>query len=201
MITDETKPEDFKNPMDKRVDYSHIKGWGVDMDPKNDPTYPMKKRTDEEQFGYTWDRPTQQDVTVEILKSVERPNLTAVFGTSTPPSGLNGMIRRFAFKYSESDYRRWLSLTMADRIGVYEGIVEDLAKGHVPNFIAERGWTAEWKYDRKNLIIKVAVGTAVTVGLIALLAGAQKRRKNKKLSYQGSHDSFNNYDESYNYER
>jgi hypothetical protein len=29
-------------------DYSHIKGWGVDADPKNDPTYPMKHRTNDE---------------------------------------------------------------------------------------------------------------------------------------------------------
>ena len=182
MITDETKPEDFKNPMDKRVDYSHIKGWGVDMDPKNDPTYPMKKRTDEEQFGYTWDRPSLQPVDVEILKSVERPNLTAVFGTSTPPSGLSGMMRRMAYKYSESDYRRWLPLVMADRIGVFEGIIEDLAKGHIPNIPAERGWTAEWKYNRKNFVVKVAVGTAVTVGLIALLAASQKRKETKNFA-------------------
>jgi len=187
MITDETKPEDFKNPMEGRpTSYSHIKGWGVDMDPKNDPTYPMKKRTDEEQLGYTWERPTQQEPTVEILKSVERPNLTAVFGTSSPPSGLNGMIRRFAFKYSESDYRRWLSLTMADRIGVWEGIAEDLAKGHIPNIPKERGWNAEWKYNRQNFVIKVAVGTAVTVGLIALLAAAQKRKSERHVAYHTS---------------
>ena len=41
-------------------DYSHIKGWGIDADPKNDPTYPMKNRTNEEHKGYSWDRPTLQ---------------------------------------------------------------------------------------------------------------------------------------------
>lgn len=182
MITDETKPEDFKNPMDKRPDYSHIKGWGADMDPKNDPTYPIKKRTDEEQLGYTWERPSLQPVEVEILKSVERPNITAVFGTSSPPSGLSGMLRRMAFKYSESDYRRWLPLVMADRIGVYEGILDDFSKGHIPNIPAERGWNSEWKYNRKNFVVKIAVGTAVTVGLIVLLAASQKRKKAKKFA-------------------
>src|SRR4051794_32757819 len=73
-------------------DYSHIKGWGIDADPENDPTYPMRQpRTDEEQNGYSWNRPTLQVVDREILHSIERPNLTAVFGTSTPPSGLSGV--------------------------------------------------------------------------------------------------------------
>lgn len=105
MITDETKPSDFKKS--EQADYTHIKGWGIDADPENDPVYPMKKRTDEEHEGYTWERPEQQPDEVEILKSVERPNLTAAFGTASPPEGLNGEIRKFAFKYSESSYGRY----------------------------------------------------------------------------------------------
>jgi threonine dehydrogenase-like Zn-dependent dehydrogenase len=35
-------------------------GWGVDADPENDPTYPMKKRNNGEHAGYTWQRPSQQ---------------------------------------------------------------------------------------------------------------------------------------------
>lgn len=183
MMTDETRPEDFKNPMDKRPDYKNIKGWGIDMDPKNDPTYPMKKRTDEEQFGYTWDRPTQQPIDIEVLKSVERPNITAVFGTASPPSGLNGMIRRFAYKYSESDYRRWLSLVLADRVGVYEGIIEDFMKGKVPNLPAERGWNAELKYNKKAFVTKAAVGAAITVGIIALVMASRSKKKKKAVQY------------------
>lgn len=175
MMTDETRPSDFKRP--KSADYSHIKGWGIDADPKNDPAYPMKRRTNEEQLGYTWERPEQQPADVEILKSVERPNLTAVFGTSSPPSELSGMIRRIAYKYSESSYGRWLPLVMADRIGMVEGIIEDLAKGHIPNIPAERGWTAEWKYNRRNLILKVAAGAAVTAAVIVLLS--QKNKKSR----------------------
>jgi hypothetical protein len=61
----------------------HIKGWGIDADPLNDPTYPIKARTDEEQEGYTWKRPTQQPRQgVEILRSNERKNMPAVFGTT-----------------------------------------------------------------------------------------------------------------------
>jgi hypothetical protein len=174
-LTDETSPSDFKNI--RGGDHSDIKGWGIDADPKNDPTYPMKHRTDEEQKGYTWERPEQQQDDVEILKSVERPNLTAVFGTSSPPSGLSGAIRRVAYKYSESSYGRWLPLILADRIGAVEGVIEDFARGHIPNIFAERGWTAEWKYNRKNFVTKVAVGAAVITAVIVLLS---MRNKNKK---------------------
>lgn len=166
MIGDETKPEDFRN--ERGGDHSHIKGWGIDRDPKNDPTYPMKNRTDEEIEGYTWERPEQQPVTVEVLKSVERPNIPAVFGNTVPPSGLSGALRRLAFKYSESSYGRWLPLVMADRIGEVEGIFEDLGNGHIPNLFAEHGLKSEWKYNRKNFVLKSAVTAAAIAGAILL---------------------------------
>lgn len=157
-------------------DYSHIKGWGIDADPKNDPTYPMKHRTDEEQKGYSWDRPTQQPVNIEVLHSNERPNVTAVFGTSVPPSGLSGMIRRYAFKYGEGSFAHWIPLLLADRVNVVEGIVDDLRHGHIPNIFAEKGWKAEWQHNPQGLVKKVLVGVVVTSTIIALLA-----RKNKSL--------------------
>ena len=146
---------------------AQVKGWGVDADPKNDPTYPMKKRNNGEHAGYSWERPPQQPVTVEVLHSNERPNLTAVFGTSTPPSGLSGMLRRFAFQYSESSYGHWLPLMLADRVGVVEGILGDLAHGHIPNIPGELGVKAEWKHNRKNLILGVILGVAVASAVIS----------------------------------
>ncbi|WP_295200560.1 hypothetical protein [uncultured Chryseobacterium sp.] len=62
---------------------------------------------------------------------------------ASPPEGINGAIRKFAFRYSESSYSRWLPLVLADRIGVIEGIIDDLKNGHLPNIFAERGWGAE----------------------------------------------------------
>ncbi len=94
--------------------YSHIKGWGVDADPKNEPTYPMKKYTGDDHLRLDYIRPVQQPVNVEVLHSNERPNVTATFGTPNPPSGLSGMIRRYAFRYSESSYGHWLPLLLAD---------------------------------------------------------------------------------------
>jgi hypothetical protein len=155
---------------ERRIDPSQVKGWGADADRGNDPTYPMKKRNDGEHEGYTWERPAQQPVDVEVLHSNERPNVSAAFGTSTPPAGLSGMIRRFAFKYSESSYGHWLPLMLADRVGVVEGYLEDLSRGHVPNVFAERGWKAEWKHNRKSLVTRVAVGAVLASAAVAFLS-------------------------------
>ncbi len=144
-------------------DPSEIKGWGVDIDQKNDPTYPMKNRNDGEHAGYSWERPPQQPITVEVLHSNERPNVTSVFGTTTPPSGLSGRFRRFAFRYSESSYGHWLSLVLADRVGAVEGVLDDLKHGRIPNVFAERGWKAEWRHNRANLVGRVLL----RVGLIS----------------------------------
>ncbi|MDP8900563.1 MAG: hypothetical protein M3N33_05340 [Actinomycetota bacterium] len=148
-------------------DTSQIAGWGVDIDPKNDPTYPMKHRTDGEHAGYAWERPPQQPVTVEVLRSIERSDLTSAFGTSTPPSGASGAIRRFAFKYSESSYAHWLPLMLADRVAVAEGVVEDLKNGRAPNIFAEWGWKAEWEHNRAGLLRRVLVQAGLLYAAVA----------------------------------
>ncbi|HLO90096.1 MAG TPA: hypothetical protein VK172_02920 [Lentimicrobium sp.] len=178
-ITDQTKPEDFRNI--RGGDNSHIKGWGIDTDVENDPTYPMKDRTDEEQSGYSWERPLQQEVDVKVLRSVERPNVTAVFGTSVPPRGLSGIIRNFAFKFSESSYTRWIPLVMADRINVIEGIIADISRGYFPKFFAERGWKSEWKFNRLGAIRKITVNTLVVAGIVTWII-MRRKRKNAFLS-------------------
>ncbi len=149
---------------------SQIKGWSVDVDRKNDPTYPMKHRNDGEHAGYGWERPPQQPITVEVLHSNERPDLTAVFGTSTPPSGLSGAIRRFAFRYSESSYGHWLPLMLADRVNVVEGVLGDLKHAHVPNVFAERGWKAEWKHNKTSLLRRILVRAVLASTAVAYLS-------------------------------
>ena len=162
--------------------FAHIKGWGIDADPKNDPTYPMKNRLNLEQEGYSWDRPTLQPQTVEVLHSNERPNITAVFGTPNPPSGLSGMIRRFAFNYSENEYLHWLPLILADRVDAVEGVVSDLSKGHVPNIFAEKGYKGKWEHDQKGVIGRLAVTALVTAGVVLLLSGGGKKKKKKRYT-------------------
>ncbi len=155
-------------------DFSHINGWGIDADPENEPTYPIKKYTGDDHKRINWERPPLQPATVEVLHSNERPNLSAVFGAANPPKGLSGAIRRYAFKYSESSYGHWLPLLLADRVNVVEGIVDDLKQGHVPNIFAEKGWAAEWKYNRKALLQKAA--TAAIVTFVVLLSLNKKKK-------------------------
>ena len=162
------------------TDHTQLKGWGIDADPKNDPTYPMRHRTDQDHAGYSWERPTQQPIDIEVLHSNERPNVSAVFGTASPPSGLSGVIRRFAFKYSENSYLHWLPLILADRVNVVEGVLDDLVHGHVPNIFVEKGYKAQWKYDRTSLIIKLATVALIAGGTLALLSG-KKTPKSKHI--------------------
>jgi hypothetical protein len=151
----------------------NIPGWGIDADPENDPTYPMKHRNGADYERLNYQRPSQQPVDVEVLHSNERPGITRVFGNTAPPEGLSGSIRRFAFKYSESSYAHWVPLVLADRIDVVRGIIDDLRNGIAPNIFAEKGWKAEWKYNKKGLLIKAAIGIAAITALTML----RKRRR------------------------
>jgi hypothetical protein len=112
---------------------------------------------------------TPQIQDVEILHSNERPGLPVVYGTSTPPQGLSGMLRRFAFRFSENSYAHWLPLMVADRINVIEGIVDDLRRGYIPNIFAEKGGKADLKYNRTGLAKRIAVTIAVAATVIYLV--------------------------------
>jgi hypothetical protein len=159
----------------------HIPGWGMDVDPENDPTYPMKHANGADHERLNYEKAPQQPIDIEVFHSIERPNVTRVFGTSTPPSGLSGAIRRYAYKYSEATAAHWMTLVLADRVNVVEGIIDDLAHGHIPNIIAERGWSAEWKYNKKGMIKQALIGTALIAGIVIFSSTKKKRRKAKAL--------------------
>lgn len=172
-IIDENTGTRSLNP---RKDMSHIKGWGVDANPKNDPTYPMRSRSQEDTKAYDWARPSLQSDETEVLHSNERPNVSAVYGTSVPPTGLSGLIRRFAFRFSEGTFTHWLSLLLADRVNMVEGVVDDIAHGHLPNIYAESGMKAEWKHNPKAVVTKVAVSAAVVTAVVMLWSQRNKRK-------------------------
>lgn len=165
------------------IDPASVSGWGMDADPRNDPTYPYRDRTNDDGPGMTWERPTQQLPSVEVLRSIEHSRLPAVVGTSTPPHGVSGMIRRAAFRYSESDWTHWLLLLGADRVNMVEGVLEDLGRGKVPNIPAEMGIRSAWKHDRQGLVTKAAVTVAVSAVVIAVLR--QRRRPRSARSTHG----------------
>jgi len=159
-----------------RIDPQQVRGWGVDADPENDPTYPMRTRHEGESHTRDWARPTQQTQAIEVLRSNERLDTAAVFGTSTPPSGVSGMLRRVAFRYSESSYGHWLPLMLADRVNEIEGVLTDLVHGHLPNVALEKGWSVEWKYNRAPLVRRVVVGSAAAAALFVGIAWLVKKR-------------------------
>jgi hypothetical protein len=135
MSDDRTRIASQGAPIDPRS----VVGWGVDANTENDPTYPYRDRAADEGLTKDWQRPPLQTSDVEILQSIEHIRTPAVFGTSTPPSGVSGMIRRAAFRWSESNWIHWLMLMGADRINVVEGVVEDLGRGKIPQHSGRDG--------------------------------------------------------------
>lgn len=158
-------------------EYAHIKGWGIDADPTNEPTHPIKKYTGDDHNRLNYERPPLQPVNMEILQSNEHARMPAVFGNSVPPSGLSGRIRRKAFKQSESEYGHWLPLLLADRVNMVEGIIDDIKRGHIPNIFAEKGWKAEWKYNRKAAVQKLTVFAFITTALVVFMSSRNKQLK------------------------
>jgi hypothetical protein len=151
------------------IDPKSVMGWGVDANPKNDPTYPYRDRSKDEGLTGDWQRPPLQSSDVEVLESIEYVRRPAVFGTSTPPRGLSGMIRRLAFRWSESNWIHWLMLMGADRINVVEGVLDDLAHAKIPNIPGEMGARAEWKHNKTGFFIKTAIVLGASAGLVALV--------------------------------
>jgi hypothetical protein len=169
VYTERTDPQERprKPPAD-------IVGWGADLDPAVRPAVP-KERTPPRLANVHWDAPSEQPYSVKVFHSTERPGITPVFGTSTPPSGVSGLIRGAAFRYSENDLRHWLMLLFADRVNVVEGILQDLAHGHVPNLFAEMGGPAEWRHNRAGFVRKAAIAAA----MVALLVYVKRRRRDR----------------------
>jgi len=140
-------------------DRSAIQGWGADLDRANRPAVPMERMP--QRLDVPEGELTPQPRDIEVFVSPERPGITPLFGTSAPPRGLSGLLRRIAYKGTENDIRHWLMLLLADRVDMVEGIGEDLAHGKVPNVLAEMGIKAEWEHNKAGLVRKVAIGAAV----------------------------------------
>ncbi|HLN19829.1 MAG TPA: hypothetical protein VK213_01980 [Bacteroidales bacterium] len=166
--------------MENNEKYRNIKGWGVDTDPRNEPTYPMKDYTGDDHKKLNYERPKQQLKNIEVLHSNERPSISSVFGTSMPPSGLSGLLRRLAFRYSESSFGHWFPLIFADRINVWEGYIKDFGKGKLPNIFKERGWGSELKYNKKKFVTRSVIRVATVAFVVAFILGSSRKRKRRK---------------------
>jgi hypothetical protein len=125
---------------------ARIPGWGVDLDPLDRPSVP-KMKFDPEATGAHWHFPERQPEKWPRERSNEHKFLTPVFGTSTPPRGLSGMIRRFAYRrYSEARAAHWLLLIAADRVDAVESHLRSFATLRPDNPLTETGIRSEFTH-------------------------------------------------------
>jgi len=121
-----------------------IPGWGADLDPRDRPSVPR------EQLGVTgahWDFPERQPELQPRERSIEHAFLTPVFGTSSPPKGLSGVLRRFAYaRFSEARAAHWLILLGADRVDTLESVIMSLVSLKPDNPLTETGVLSEFSH-------------------------------------------------------
>ncbi|WP_432565402.1 hypothetical protein [Kineococcus sp. SYSU DK003] len=125
---------------------ARIPGWGVDLDPADRPAVPQEV-FDPAAYGARWEFPERQEERWPRERSIEHAFLTPVFGTSCPPKGLSGIVRRYAYeRFSEGRAAHWLLLVAADRIDTLESTVASYASGHPDNPVTETGVRAEFTH-------------------------------------------------------
>jgi hypothetical protein len=125
---------------------ARIPGWGADLDPADRPSVPRLK-FDPAATGAHWDFPDRQPERSPRERSIEHKFLTPVFGTSTPPRGLSGVVRRYAYRYSEGRAAHWLLLLAADRVDAIESHLASFATLRPDNPFTETGIKSEFTHN------------------------------------------------------
>ena len=122
---------------------ARIPGWGADLDPKDRPSVPKLSYRDD-LTGAHWDFPERQPETWPRERSIEHKFLTPVFGTSCPPKGLSGVLRKLAYRrWSEATAAHWLVLMAADRVDSLESSVTSVLRLKPDNPLTETGIRSE----------------------------------------------------------
>jgi hypothetical protein len=135
------KPKIAESPDELRA---RIPGWGADVDPADRPSVPREQLVDPSVNGAHWDFPERQPEKWPRERSIEHGQLPPVFGTTCPPRGLSGKIRRLSYaKYSEGRAAHWLLLVLADRVDALEHHVASFASLRPDNPITETGIRSE----------------------------------------------------------
>ena len=62
------------------------------------------------------------------VRRVGLRQMTPVFGTGQPLSGVSGLVRRLAYSIRETKARHWMMLLLADRVDVLEHRIAKLVK-------------------------------------------------------------------------
>jgi hypothetical protein len=124
---------------------ARIPGWGADLDPKDRPAVP-REQFDPGRSGAHWDFPERQEEKWPRERSIEHAFLTPVFGTSCPPKGLSGVLRKYAYRtFSEARAAHWLILIAADRVDSIESNLRSFATLRPDNPITETGVLSEFR--------------------------------------------------------
>ena len=135
---------------------ARIPGWGADLDPADRPSVP-RMQFDLARTGAHWDFPERQPENWPRERSIEHKFLTPVFGTSCPPKGLSGVLRKYAYaRYSEARAAHWLILIGADRVDATESHLRSFGTVHPDNPITETGVLSE--FTRKGLSSRIGRG-------------------------------------------
>jgi hypothetical protein len=109
------------------------------------------------------------------MHSNKSPAESDVHATLAPRSGLSGLLRRLAFRYTKSGFGNWFPLIFANRINIWEGLVKDSRDGLIPY-----GLISELKYNKRQFITRTAAKALVTVLAFALFSrGSRKKYKRK----------------------
>jgi hypothetical protein len=123
---------------------ARIPGWGVDLDLKDRPSVP-RERFDPDLSGAHWDFPEKQPEKWPRERSIEHKFLTPVFGTSCPPKGVSGIMRKYAYRrFSEGRAAHWLILMAADRVDSLGSHLQSLLTLRPDNPITETGVLSEF---------------------------------------------------------
>ena len=137
------KPELTESVEDLKA---RIPGWGADLDPSDRPSVPkLQYRPDG--TGARWDFPERQPELAPRERSIEHKFLPPVFGTSCPPKGLSGVLRKLAYaRYSEARAAHWLILLAADRVDSVESNLRSFATLRPDNPVTETGVLSEFSH-------------------------------------------------------
>jgi hypothetical protein len=186
---------DHPSVPDRESLQAQIPGWGADLNKDDRPSVPKLKFLD---TGAWWDFPERQPEKWPRERSVEHRFLTPVFGTAQPPSGVSGIMRRFAYKFSEGRALHWLILLYADRVDAAEHHIRSLVSLRPDNPITETGIKAEWtgnaiksRVGRKRVDTKHMWLDPLIVGAPWVVAGAvivpllKRRRAGGRLVSRG----------------
>ncbi|CAM3783646.1 hypothetical protein [Nocardioides zeicaulis] len=167
-----------------------IPGWGADLDPADRPSVP-RERFDPSFAGAHWRHPDRQPEAWPRERSVEHTQLPPVFGTTCPPKGLSGAIRKLSYAhYSEGQAAHWLLLIAADRVDTVESTLRSFLTTRPDNPITQTGVRAEFTHHgvrsrlghnradvKHHWMDPFIVGAPWVAGVVAVARLTRRRRQ------------------------